>query len=33
VSINDQVKEEVQRQIDIAIEEIPYEKKRLIIRV
>jgi hypothetical protein len=28
VSINDQVKEEVQRQIDIAIEEIPYEKKR-----
>jgi hypothetical protein len=28
VSVNDQVKEEVQRQIDIAIEEIPYEKKR-----
>ena len=28
MSINDQVKEEVQRQIDIAIEEIPYEKKR-----
>ena len=26
--MNDQVKEEVQRQIDIAIEEIPYEKKR-----
>jgi hypothetical protein len=28
VSIDDQVKEEVQRQIDIAIEEIPNEKKR-----
>jgi hypothetical protein len=28
VSINDLVKEEVQRQIDIAIEEIPYEKRR-----
>jgi hypothetical protein len=28
VSINDQVKEEVQRQIDITIEEIPYEKRR-----
>jgi hypothetical protein len=28
VSINDQVKEEVQRQIDITNEEIPYEKRR-----
>jgi hypothetical protein len=28
MSINDQVKEEVQRQIDIAVEEIPYEKRR-----
>jgi hypothetical protein len=28
VSINDQVKEEMQRQIEIAIEEIPYKKKR-----
>jgi hypothetical protein len=28
MSISDQVKEEVQRQIDIAIEEIPYEKRR-----
>jgi hypothetical protein len=28
VIINDQVKEEVQRQIGIAIKEIPHEKKR-----
>jgi hypothetical protein len=28
MSISDQVKEEVQRQIDIAIEEIPHEKRR-----
>jgi hypothetical protein len=28
VSINDQVKQEVQRQIDITNEEIPYEKRR-----
>lgn len=28
MSINDRVKEEVQRQIDIAIEEIPHEKRR-----
>jgi hypothetical protein len=28
MGISDQVKEEVQRQIDIAVEEIPYEKRR-----
>jgi hypothetical protein len=28
MSISDQVKEEVQRQIDIAVEEIPFEKRR-----
>jgi hypothetical protein len=29
VSINDLVKEEVQRQIDAAIESIPYDKSRM----